>query len=389
MKWIKRQIKSIYHAILWGNYFPQFYKRASRQPLNPNKIIFLEKKGDKLSNNLQLIYSQLEKATKYDLHIHYLHEGTTSNWQYFQNSRRCLKDAATAKTIFLDDGSRLFGCIDLRGGSQIAQVWHGCGVLKRAGLSTIGSEFGTGKEDDLKYPYYANYKVVPVSSPEVVWAHQEGMGIAKDSGIVKPLGVSRTDVFFQEEFQQKAYERIWQQVPATKDKKIILYAPTYRGDIKNAKAPDGLDLIKMKEQLSSEYVILIKQHPFVKNRPLITADIKNFAFDVTDTCTIDDLICVSDICISDYSSLVFEYSLMNRPIIFFAYDLESYDEVRGFYYDYEELTPGPVLKTTKEVIAQIENIDKYDLAKVAKFKERFMSSCDGNATKRLLDFLDL
>ena len=114
---------------------------------------------------------------------------------------------------------------------------------------------------------------------------------------------------------------------------------------------------------------------------------RNFLFDVTDSLAIDELICAADMCISDYSSLVFEYALFERPMIFFAYDIDSYDDWRGFYYDYDELTPGPVVKTTEELVRDIEKFEKiFDAAEVRAFAGRFMSACDGKATDRILEW---
>ena len=155
-----------------------------------------------------------------------------------------------------------------------------------------------------------------------------------------------------------------------------------------AKAPDQLDLSAMKEALGKDYVLLIKHHPVIKKRPELSKEVKGFAFDVSDTCTIEDLICISDLCISDYSSLIYEYSLMDRPMIFFAYDLEEYGDWRGFYYDYEELTPGPVVRTTKELLSVIEE-DRFDLERIRAFREKFMSACDGHATERLLTYIGI
>ena len=83
--------------------------------------------------------------------------------------------------------------------------------------------------------------------------------------------------------------------------------------------------------------------------------------------------------------MIFEYSLFERPMLFFAYDLEDYFDWRGFYYDYDELTPGPVVKTTEEVIHYIENLDvMFDREQVHAFREKFMSACDGHATDRIM-----
>ena len=105
---------------------------------------------------------------------------------------------------------------------------------------------------------------------------------------------------------------------------------------------------------------------------------------------ISRLLCVSDICISDYSSLIFEYALFERPMIFYAPDLQEYFDERGFYYDYDTLTPGPVFSDQEQLIAYIREIDeRFDRQQIADFRERFMSACDGHATKRILDYIGL
>jgi len=110
--------------------------------------------------------------------------------------------------------------------------------------------------------------------------------------------------------------------------------------------------------------------------------------DITKDLDIEQLLCVSDICISDYSSLIFEYSLFERPMIFYAYDLDNYFDWRGFYYNYDELTPGPIVTSTEEIIDYIQNLDtRFDKAEVHAFREKFMSACDGHATDRIVELV--
>lgn len=135
-------------------------------------------------------------------------------------------------------------------------------------------------------------------------------------------------------------------------------------------------------------MLVMKHHPFVRHPPAVPDSCADFAKDVTKELTIEQLLCVSDICISDYSSLVFEYSLFERPMLFFAYDLEEYFDWRGFYYDYEELAPGPVVYTNEEIIDWISHLEeRFDRDRVRKFRERFMSACDGHATERILSLV--
>lgn len=109
---------------------------------------------------------------------------------------------------------------------------------------------------------------------------------------------------------------------------------------------------------------------------------------MTKELSIEQLLCVSDICISDYSSLVFEYSLFERPMLFYAYDLEDYFDWRGFYYNYEELAPGPVVYTNEEIIDWIMHLEeRFDRNRVRSFRKRFMNACDGHATERILSLV--
>lgn len=236
-----------------------------------------------------------------------------------------------------------------------------------------------------KYPFHSHYSLVTVSSPEVVWAYAEAMGYSEDSNVIQPTGVSRTDVFFDKSFLRAAREHLLTAVPQAVGKRVLLYAPTFRGHIKYASSPDKLDLEKLLLTLGKNTVLLIKHHPFVKQRPPIPVVCRDFAFDVTDSLTIEDLLCVSDLCVSDYSSLIFEYSLFERPMVFLAYDLEDYFDWRGFYYDYESFVPGPIVKTTEELIEILSHPDEhFDPERVRAFRQKFMSACDGHATERIL-----
>ncbi|MEG1427213.1 MAG: CDP-glycerol glycerophosphotransferase family protein, partial [Oscillospiraceae bacterium] len=110
----------------------------------------------------------------------------------------------------------------------------------------------------------------------------------------------------------------------------------------------------------------------------------DFARDVSGSMRIDHLLSVSDICISDYSSLIFEYSLYERPMLFLAPDIDNYNDWRGFYYDYNNLTPGPVVTTTGEVADYVKQLESgFDKSRVTAFKHKFMASCDGKATEKI------
>ncbi len=368
--------------------YPRIYKAGKKKKLNDKKVVFIEVRMPEISDNFQLIYDELNKNYDFEITTHFLRESFVSRKEFAQRAKKMVEDISDAKYIFLNESTNILPALPLRKETVVTQLWHACGAFKKFGMSTADLIFGDNRKTLEKYPYHGNYTHMTVSSPEIVWAYEEAMGLEKNSGIVKPVGVSRTDVFYDENVIEKAFCELYQVFPQAKGKKIILYAPTFRGRVAKAKTPDKLDVPMFGKEFMGEYVILFKHHPFVKKRPEIPEEYKDFAIDLTDSMSIEDLLCVSDICISDYSSLVFEYSLFDRPMIFFAYDLDNYYDWRGFYYDYKDFVPGPIYTSSEEIIDYIKNIDtSFNKNIVTDFKNKFMSACDGHATERIMNLV--
>lgn len=344
-------------------YFPKVYSSYCTEPVQENKVLFLEMRFTKLSNSFELIYKALEESGEYDLKCSYVQFNFIRGREFTQRVNEMLKELATAKYVFVDDASLILSSIPLRKETVAINLWHACGAFKKFGRSTAELKFGSSAATLDKYPNYGNLTHVTVSSPEVIWAYEEAMHLPK--GIVKATGVSRTDQFYDKEFVESRRQKLYEIMPEAKGKKVILYAPTFRGHVATASSPDRIDFERFCRELDNEYVIVCKHHPFVKNPPIIPEELQHFARDLTKYLSIEDLLCCADICISDYSSLVFEYSLFEKPMIFYAYDYDNYCDWRGFYYDYSEFTPGPVVQTEDELLNSIKNIDtQFDKQKV-------------------------
>ncbi|MCD8019341.1 MAG: CDP-glycerol glycerophosphotransferase family protein [Clostridiales bacterium] len=336
-----------------------------------------------LSSSMQHMYDVMEESGKYELSIAYIHYNFSRGKEFTENVKKMLYELATAKCVILDEASIVLSCLPLREETMAINLWHGCGAFKKFGRSTAELKFGSSAATLDKYPNYGNLDLVTVSSPEVIWAYEEAMNLPK--GIVQATGISRTDLFYDRSFVRSRRKKLYKIMPEAKNKKVILYAPTFRGHVATASAPDEIDFYRFEKELGDKYVLVCKHHLFVKNLPEIPEDLSHFARDLTHELTIEDLICSADICISDYSSLIFEYSLFEKPMIFFAYDYEDYCDWRGFYYDYFDLTPGPVVKDQEELLSTILHIDEaFDKQRVIDFKEKFMGSCDGHATERII-----
>lgn len=172
-------------------------------------------------------------------------------------------------------------------------------------------------------------------------------------------------------------------------KKVILYAPTWRDNEYYArgryKFDIKLDLEKMRKELGDDYIILLRMHYLISENIDVT-QYDGFVQDFSTYEDIRDLYLVSDTLITDYSSVFFDYAILNRPIVFFTYDLESYrDTLRGFYFDFEEDAPGPLLFDTDSIIEAVLNEDDPYYNKRQIFRNTYCSLEDGQASKRVLE----
>lgn len=170
-----------------------------------------------------------------------------------------------------------------------------------------------------------------------------------------------------------------------------MYAPTFRGNSgehQNFKLPFDYNFL---DALPINFRLVIKLHPCVNVQNIkVPNQYSNRVILLNSNEDVNEWMIFSDILITDYSSLIFEYALMDKPIIFYPYDLNDYFEERGFYFNYDSYTYGDVAKTQEELqqaIIQAEDKKVFYSSKKQEFLEKFMSSCDGNSSKRIIDLI--
>ena len=363
---------------------PRAYRQAAVAPVDPRKVLFVESSLAEMPDAFRLLFARFEADPAFDPRFISLGKHRVDAHAYLRNCEALAREAATARIIYLCDASDVVSSLPLRPETRVVQLWHACGAFKRFGMSTADLGFGLSRADIERHPFYGNLSLVTVSSPEVEWAYVEAMHLEGRSGIVRPLGVSRTDVFFDPAFHEQAFRHLFAAIPEAIGKRVILYAPTYRGDMSNACAPEPPDFSVLKQALGDDGILLVKQHPMVREPAPVPAGCENFVFEASPL-PIDELLVVAHVLVTDYSSVVFEFALFNRPMVFFSPDLDDYLDDRNFYYDYDLMTPGPVVSTTKELASSLVAAlgGDGDLAKVARFREFFMASCGGDATGRI------
>lgn len=350
-----------------------------------DKYIFVENHDEDLSNNYVLLYTALQERNC-KVRVHYLKMAHSSWPVIVKRSIDLIWDMSTAKCVLLNDSNSIFGAFTVRKETKVVQLWHACGAFKKWGHSVADKSFGDDAKDLEQYSGHTNYDLVTVSGDAVRWAYEEAFHLQERSDVVQAIGVSRTDIYFSKERQQQARVSMEQYSDFIAGRKILLYAPTFRGDIQNAKSPKCMDLKEL-SRLNRDYVCVIKQHPFVKEAYVIPDEYKDFCMEADPQLSIEDLLMVSDLCVTDYSSIIFEYSLLRKPMMFLTDDLDEYYDERGFYYSYQDFVPGPIVSTTKELVQYIEQLENYDMNKITDFAAQYMNSCDGQSTERIMKYI--
>lgn len=360
-------------------FFKLFYILFSILPINKKKISFASDSRTELNGNLYFVYEELYNRNL-NLDIKFIFNERIDNRKSFYQLIKMAYHFATSKIILLDDFYPLIYPLNIRRNSDLIQVWHAAGAFKTFGFSRIGRPGGPSP----KSKNHRNYTKVTVSSEGVRDHYAEGFGITVDK--VFPTGVPRSDIFFDEEYKEYVRKTLYNKYPFLKEKKVILFAPTFRGNGQaSAHFPfHVLDFKKLYEDLSDEYVFLFKIHPFVNNKLSIPYEFADFFYDFSDFREINDLLLVTDVLITDYSSVCFEYALLEKPMLFFAFDVEEYVRTRDFYYDYFSFIPGPLVKSTEEIVETIKN-EKFELDKIKPFVRYFFNETLGRASKNVVD----
>lgn len=341
-----------------------------------NRIVFISNRRETISGNYEYIYDKLISNKSLDVRtVLDPKEGYFTCFKYGYY-------LATAKVLLVDDYIELLYKLPRREDNYLIQVWHACGAFKTFGFSRLGRPGGQKQ----KSKAHRNYDFCTVSSSEICKFYAEGFGLSLEKVI--PTGVPRTDMFFSEEYKQKARTVFYEKYPDLKEKKIILFAPTFRGNGKKTGhyPVTRFDFIKLYEHFKGEYVIIVKHHPFVNNRVEIPEEYKGKIIDLSEAEELNELLFVTDILITDYSSVVFEASLLDVPMLLYAYDLQDYIASRGFYYEYSTFVPGKIVYDMRSLLKAIEKKD-FESEKIEAFKHKFFDELDGKAGQRVADFV--
>ncbi len=360
---------------------------AATAPHDGRRILFTSDSRAELSGNLRVVHDRMvERGLDRVYELETIFKPSITARRRWRDRLRLPRLLARADVILVDDYQPIIYGMPPAPGVRIVQLWHASGAFKTVGYSRVGKPGGPS-------PYWRrhkNYTHAIVSSQHDVPFYAEAFGVPEEH--VVPTGIPRMDRFFDETQRAVGRQRAIDAFPAIAGHRTILFAPTFRGSgPRNARYDYQLiDFAALHAVcVEKDAVMILKMHPFVREPWPIPPPLGDRLIDATRTpIDVNDLLFAVDLLITDYSSIVFEFSTLLRPMLFFASDLEEYVASRDFYVPFEEFVPGRIARTFEELVDALRR-DDYQADKVPVFAEKHFDHLDGSSTDRIIDQLIL
>jgi CDP-glycerol glycerophosphotransferase (TagB/SpsB family) len=407
----KFNIRQIEKEIMQHIILPASYKLA-RGTVDEGMVVLADCHHDSCPEELRLIKYRLKKEG-IDTRCVFFDIDKLSAVEILKNMTGFMKLYRRAGTVIICSYFLPVASCRKNRKTRVINVWHGCGAMKK---------FGYDAADDIPKDYvgnpFKNTDIMCVSGSSCVEPFSSA--VSNKETAVLPIGVSVTDVFFNRTFMEKSREKFEKLHPDAKGKTVVLWAPTFRENAAEARCfgEEYIDELIEDEKISREYYIIKSVHPnSVKhmhtkyksdNKHKTDTEVEKTAYDEHSQSKSENdadnrydhlryaigntrqLMMCSDILITDYSSVCFEYLILDRPIIYFAPDYSDYMEKRGLYLDYDGL-PGVVIKDEKsaDTLKQVLKERTYQSESFnnmrKNFREAYMDGCNGDATDKLID----
>ncbi len=349
---------------------PAVYHLHRTKQIEKGLVVFADAHNAKVPSSMAPLVREVKRRGRKKVVEIYDDYQQLSFWKLLRRMLLFMKYYARAEYVVICDNFLPVASCKKRKETTVIQLWHGCGAFKKFGYDTPGDIPAVYKGN-----VFRNYDIVTVSAAGCARHFQSAMRLPK--GVFQPLGVCRTDKYFKASYQRACRDLFEKTHKKARGKKIVLWAPTFRGYPLDPKLEQYEDIMEMCRQLPEDIFVIIKVHPLLTRK---------YPYD-NSTLTTDQLLPVTDLLITDYSSILFEYSIYKKPMLFYAPDMKEYGVERGFYLDYQTLPGNIVTKKEQlagEVIRALEEKSGAD-EQVEKFYDTYMSACDGKVTRRLAD----
>lgn len=344
-----------------------------------NKITFISRQTDNDNLDFNLIIEELKKQDS-NVKIVVLNKkiGKTlkEKIKYIFHMYRQMYHIATSKVVILDGYCIAISNLKHKKELKVIQIWHALGALKKFGYSILDKDEGSDKKMAICMNMHKNYTYVLTSSEESKKYFKEAFNAIDEQMKIIPL--PRVDFLKSDYYKEQTINRFYSYYPdITEQKQKILYVPTFRKNSKNS-------FEKLINAVNYEkYDLIIKTHDDAEL--IYTSKDKFYSKETKFTGM--ELLHIADYVITDYSAIVFEAAIANKPIYFYNYDYKKYIKSRGFYIDYMNEMPGMITKNIEEIMLEIEK-DRFDYKRLHEFREKYISSKYKNNAETIVDMIN-
>ena len=336
-----------------------------------NKIVMLSRQANKPSIDFELIQKELIRRTnnlEVKILCKVLKKDIKERIKYCFYILQCMYHIATAKVCILDSYSIPISILNHKKKLEIIQIWHASGAIKKFGYQSLNKKEGRGTEIAKIMNMHRNYSHVMAPSEVTAKFYEEAFGINKDKIFIN--GLPRIDYLLDKKLGKDKINEFYKEYPKFRNKKTILYVPTFRKD------KDSTSITK--KLIVNKYGLIINLHPLDKNN-------QASQYGVNKKYNTFDLLKIADYIITDYSAVAFESTVLKKPLYFYVYDINEYKKTRGLNINVLKEMNNCASISVKEIIKLIEN-NEYDYQQLEKFKNKYME-CKINNTKKLVDFI--
>lgn len=348
-------------------------------PIDKEKILYMSYEGKKITCNPKYIYNYLIDKEKKLKHVWVLEEkknfssnertesvkkGTLSFYYHFLTSKVIISNASIPTYI------------PLRKNQKYIETWHGGGAYKRTGLSYDQSDL------QIKRLKLVAEEVTLFISSSEIFTETKSQNHLVDRDKFFEIGMPRNDVLFKG--SQQLVNKVKEYYGLNKETKIVLYAPTYRNKDDDSTTYENLDINQLidalKNKFDGEWVVFTRMHYYL-NEELQYKD----AINVSSYPDMQELMLAADALVTDYSSVMWDYSITKKPAFVFAPDMEEYEKNRSFFTPPENW-PFVITKTNQELTGAIINFDQLKHEATIERHHRLQGSFEkGNATQKVYE----
>ncbi|EIT65940.1 CDP-glycerol glycerophosphotransferase family protein [Lactococcus garvieae] len=363
------KLKSIVLTIILALFYPFTFLFRVHQ----NRITFISLEHDNLSKDFKILHDELSAKQEYEIKTLLFKFQPTFLGQ-LQYGLACIQQLfvlQSSKLVIIDYNNFVISKFLHRKEVKVLEIWHATAALKN---------FGNCVQRDYEIK---NYDYAIANSDFYKGVYAQAFNLPEENVLV--TGIPNNDKIFDDHFVQDTKVRLLEKYPVLANKKVITYAPTFRGRISTYFKEAKIDLARVHQALGEDYVIIYKAHPLIsgsayENNPHVL---------FIEEEPISSIFCITDVLITDYSAIAVDWMVFDKPIISYVPDFKSYSKKPGLTIDYLQEFPGAVTFNEGELIQALQATDSTSYQKErALFFKKTYNYCDGKATERVLKVIE-